>query len=97
MLATSRSKALAQVLDQLDSLAAAKRDSLRLRVGTDDGATLEGVLRTASVRHVTLVLSATGAVQEVSVSAIKSISVATRGWLPWGAERWHLWFDARDA
>ena len=89
MLATSRSKALAQVLDGLQTSAEQAKRPLQVRVRTKDGATIGGELNAASMQHLSVIESGLGQRREIAAEDIAAVYVAVpnRGkeWLLAGA------------
>lgn len=89
MLATRSTKALAQVLDGLQTSVEQARRPLRVRIRTRDGATIGGELNAASLQHVSVIASGLGERREIAAADIAAIYVAVphrgREWLLAGA------------
>lgn len=89
MLATSRSKALAQVLDGLQTSAEQAKRPLQVRIRTREGVLVGGQLNSASLQHVSVIESGLGERREIAAQDIAAVYVAVphRGkeWLLAGA------------
>ena len=85
MLATSRTKALAQVLDGLQTSVEQAKRPLQVRVQTKGGATIGGQLNAASLQHVSVIEPGLGERREIAAQDIAAIYVAVphrgREWL----------------